>query len=146
MNAREEFNKIKEKYFETKERNLDFKGRNIEVSIEFFNDMETLINIIDTMEKVDKIYKNSLYGIQAAESIERKRRMKNQDIEVITTDGVFHYSNVYIEIYDNKIIIIGDGKLTQYNMHYLILYNLKPHKEIKLEEDELGFREESEVE
>ena len=73
MSTREEFDRIKEKYFKTKETNLDFRGRNIEVSIELFNDMETLINIIEIMDKKakqdKKIVTNSLYGYQATESL-----------------------------------------------------------------------------
>lgn len=166
MNTLEEYHRIKEKYFNTKEANLDFRGRNIEVSIELFNDMETLINIIDVMDKRAKMNLNSQYGYQATESLKTNgfrggftqlfdyfKTYSNVDIIVMCRMGEKIYKNVDVIEYNEYLRVSKDSdEFIIFNKDKIEWYQIRKHKEDinncrkVIKEDELGFTIESEVE
>lgn len=124
MNAKEEFERIKKKYKETLEINLEYKGKLIELPIEFFYDMGTLIDIIDVMDKkakqdsIHKVQLSSLYG-------EHKEIYKNVDISIDTSNGYFKDENVDIKITDKFVIIRNKEYQRFYNINEIEYFSIK---------------------
>lgn len=134
MNAKEEFERIKKVYEETNNISLE--------------DIGTLINIVDILEKKSKQgaktikrLLNAQYGYQTSDSISKvqlsslygihKERHKNVDIYIIikkdTNTGAsdIYFKNVTVEIKDKFIQVYNGTKYFNYNINEVVFYELR---------------------
>ena len=138
------YEEIKQKVIDTKKAKqfTDIEDKAI-ISMEFIEDMQFLIDIIDTLEQKSvqdnatiKYYLNSLYGKQVTDNIimdkvqlsslygVHKEIYKNVTVRIETINDYFKAENVDVRITDNFVIVEDKKGITFYVINKIEYFSI----------------------